>query len=370
MMKKNSIKYRAYLLKRSEDEIKKRVLKNNLRRKDNSLKRGFYVLISPCNFTLASSGSRDRLLSFIKALHKMVANGKRKIWLDFSNTEKVVADGMIYLFAEISRMKKLFPKLVIKSTPPKDKIVGQVFKKIGFSNLIDCYIPNRSESNRKDVSNWLSASGVNVYARECGNILSHYKGRIAPSLSRELFKGMSEAMTNANHHAYIGKRDDPFSYVENFKPWWLFSQEVDGYLTVVFCDLGIGIPETLPKNKPSLMKRLVATFGNDLNDAITIKEAVVDSVTRTHKSHRGKGLRQVVETVDECESGQMYIFSNYGCYHYKSGGKDSIYDFANSIKGTIISWKVSMPEEAKIENAKYGAVSGFSGLDETTLSRA
>lgn len=369
-MKKNNVKYHDYLLKKSKLEIKRRTIKNRLKRKNNTIKRGFYVLCAPSQFTLASSSSRDKLLSFVKAFHRMVANGKRKIWLDFAGTEKVVADGMIYLFAEISRMSKLFPKLEIKSTPPKNKVVGQVFKKIGFSNLVNCYIPNRNESYRKDVSTWLSASGVNVYARECGNILSHYKGRIAPSLSRELFKGMSEAMTNANHHAYIGKREDPFSYVENFKPWWLFSQEVDGYLTVVFCDLGIGIPETLPRNKPSLMKRLVATFGNELNDAITIKEAVVDSVTRTHKSHRGKGLRQVVETVDECESGEMYIFSNYGCYHYKSGGKDKIYDFSKSIKGTIISWKVSMPCDGEVKNVNYSAVSELSGLDETTLSRA
>lgn len=369
-MRRESLKYRAYLLRKSKLEMDKRRSKNKLSKRDNLAKKGFYVLVAPSEITLASANFRNQLLSFIRSFHKLIANGKRNIWFDFTYTEKVVADGMIYLFAEVSRIIKLFPRLIIRSSAPKNKVVGQVFKKIGFANLIECNISKRSESNRKDVSYWLTASGVNVYARECGNILNHYKGRIAPSLSRELYKGMSEAMTNAYHHAYIGRRKDPFNHTGSFKPWWLFSQEVDGELTVVFCDLGIGIPATLPQNKPNLMRRLVSSFGKDLKDSTTIKEAVVDSITRTHKSHRGKGLKQVVETVDECDSGQMYIFSNHGCYHYKSGGEDNVYEFSRPIQGTIISWKVSLPESTDISSMNNEVELEFSDLDQSNLSRA
>lgn len=348
-MKKLSLGQKKYLLKKSNDTIAIRTKRNTFENRERSKKRGYFILIGPEHLSLVKSEPRKKLIAFVKSIRRLILNGKINIWIDFSKTEKTVADGMIYLFAEISQLKKRFPYIDIRSTAPKNKVVAQVFKKVGFSNLIKCRIPQSPEGKRKDVYSWLAAYGENVNGQNCGNILSQYKGRIATALSIQLYKGMSEAMTNANQHAYIGNRRDGFDISMGTKPWWLFSQEVDGELTVVLCDLGVGIPDSLPKTKPSLIETLISVFGKKLTDSKLIKEAVVDSVTRTHKSYRGKGLRQIVKTVDSCDKGEMFILSNCGGYRYKSGGEIVTHDYASSMSGTIVGWRVSLPEQMDLD---------------------
>jgi hypothetical protein len=358
-MKKSSPKYRKYLLKKSNDTVARRTKRNTFAKRERSRKRGYVILTAPEHLSLIKSEPRKKLISFVKSIRRLVLNGKINIWIDFSNTEKVIADGMIYLHAEIFRLKKCFPFLDIRSNAPRNKVVAQVFKKVGFSVLIKCRVPPSPEEKRKDVHSWLAAYGENVHGEKCGNILNKYKGRIASALSIELYKGMSEAMTNANQHAYIGNRRDGFDISMGSKPWWLFSQEVDGELTVVLCDLGVGIPDSLPKTKPSLIETLVKVFGKKLTDSKLIQEAVVDSVTRTHKSYRGKGLRQIVKTVDSCDKGEMFILSNCGGYRYKSGGEIETNDYPSSMSGTIVGWRVSLPEQKDTVSQEEGSVCAY-----------
>ncbi|MDP3534887.1 MAG: hypothetical protein Q8S08_05820, partial [Halomonas sp.] len=108
------------------------------------------------------------------------------------------------------------------------------------------------------------------------------------------------------------------------------------------------------KTKPNLIENLINMFGNKLTDSKLIQEAVVDSVTRTHKSYRGKGLRQIVKTVDSCDKGEMFILSNCGGYRYKSGGEIETNDYASSMSGTIVGWRVSLPEQMDLDFQEKG----------------
>ena len=135
----------------------------------------------------------------------------------------------------------------------------------------------------------------------------------------------------------IGVRPDGLNVAHEPKEWWMFSQERDGLLTVVFCDLGIGIPGTLPIKKPNLWKRIQA-FGSHL-DAHAIQEAIGESRTRTGLHHRGKGLKQLVDVIAKVNGGQVNIFSNRGRFTLKSGS-ESISQFKDDIYGTLITWQV------------------------------
>lgn len=343
-MKKLSRKQKLHHLRKSLNEMEKRISENKKRDRGNRERKGYVLLVAPEKLCLLQKRTRKRLISFASSIHRLVSKGKKNVWLDFGPTRKVVADGMIYLHAEISRLLEVVDGVDIKSSPPADKKVGQVFNRVGFSRLVKCNIRRAPECQHKDVAGWFSAAGQGVYAAKCGSILDQYEGRIAPALSRELFKGMSEAMTNSHQHAYIDERGDFFSHAEFYKPWWLFSHEDDGRLSVVLCDLGIGIPKTLPKTKPSWFGRLRSFFGKELTDSKTIEEAVKDSITRTHKDYRGKGLRQIVETINSSSDGEIFILSNKGCYHYKSGEEPDLTDYSTSIRGTIIAWRVAIPD--------------------------
>lgn len=126
----------------------------------------------------------------------------------------------------------------------------------------------------------------------------------------------------------------------------MFSQERDGRLMVVFCDLGVGIPGTLPIKNPTLWQR-IQTFRSHL-DAHAIQEAISESRTRTGLHHRGKGLKQLVDVIAHLEGGQVNIFSNKGRYTLKSGS-ESITQFKDDIFGTLIMWQVpigGLPDES------------------------
>jgi hypothetical protein len=144
-------------------------------------------------------------------------------------------------------------------------------------------------------------------------------------------------MTNAHQHAYIDQRGDGITTPSTYRPWWMFSQEKDGKLSVVFCDLGIGIPSSLPRTRPRLWHLM-----RNMTQGRQIEGAVRESQTRTKKQHRGKGLRQIIQTISSSEGGKAIILSNKGWYSMKAGKRASG-DFSDSIMGTVIYWRMPLP---------------------------
>lgn len=342
-MKITDFSRREYLRRASLREMRKREKLNSKAIVKREQRSGFFEIKCPRILRLTALDARKKVISFIDSIHRHVDKGRKRLWIDFSGLEKVYAEGMIFVYAEISRLNNV-KKLDVRSTPPKDKVVRQVFNKIGFSKLIKCSIKRTPESNRDDVATWFCASGEEVEGEKCKNILEKYQGHIATSLSRDLFTGMTEAMTNARQHAYIKERGDNLIHTDYYKPWWMFSQEVNGKLKVVFCDLGLGIPNTLPISHPGLVKSLIRKLGKDLTDSRAIEEAVTITRSRTEQSHRGKGLSQIVATIDNSEESDIIILSNKGSYRLAKGGDVRLYDFSTSIKGTIVCWQVSLPD--------------------------
>ena len=107
---------------------------------------------------------------------------------------------------------------------------------------------------------------------------------------------------------------------------------------VLFCDLGIGIPGSLPQKRPQLWRRLLS-IGVANSDSHVIAEAVKLSVTRTGKHYRGKGLKQLQDAVRDHEEGALTIYSNRGVYNWK-GGTVTYDDYESSIMGTLIQWRI------------------------------
>lgn len=298
-----------------------------------------YIKIkAPDVFTVWREDARRKLLRFIRRLRTNSAVDNKWMCIDFSGTQKMIADGTLIFFAELSRLRRLIAgrRVRIRCIAPRNAKVAQVLMQVGIFKLLG--FRKRIEPTFADVIHWRSASGREVNGEKYDSVLGNYEGRIADALGKKFFRGLTEAMTNCHHHAYIGIRPDGLNAMEEPREWWMFSQEKDGCLTVVFCDLGIGIPGSLPMKKPSLWQRVQATFGSNL-DAHAIQEAIADSRTRTGKHHRGKGLKQLIDVVSSSSDGRVNIFSNKGCFSLKSG-KEDISQYKDSIFGTLIHWSV------------------------------
>ncbi|WP_144241582.1 hypothetical protein [Janthinobacterium agaricidamnosum] len=160
-----------------------------------------------------------------------------------------------------------------------------------------------------------------------------------------IYTGITEAMTNVSNHAYDLSREDGLG-IDDQKDWWMFSHEKDNYLSVAFCDLGAGIPRTLPVKRRSVWNRLVRKGLK--NDSDIIKFAVKDSVSRTRKSHRGKGLRQIMEVINGLPDAQAIVYSNRGVFMMNSGGASRSVDYHDSILGILIFWKIPLPAKEAV----------------------
>jgi hypothetical protein len=287
---------------------------------------------------------RDKLIDFIEQIRASVKSGCRSILIDFSKTQKFIASGTILFFAEIDRLLDLFPSLNIRSTIPLNKKASLVLQQIGFYTRIGKKVPVKP-CELDDVINWRVAKGQEVTGAKYDVILGNYDGIITPALQEELYAGLTEAMTNAHHHAYIARRADGIASSKSYKPWWMFSQEKDGMLTVVFCDLGVGIPGSLPYSDDAGWRKwylVLSRFGfHNLGDARLIRGAIRHSKTRTRQHNRGKGLTQIVETVLATDGGIAILQSNKGWYQIKDG-KETYDDFQRSTNGTIIYWQMPL----------------------------
>lgn len=309
--------------------------KKIMRRKRVQSRKNFEILKAPEIFSISLKDKRPKFLHFLCKLREIIVVRKRAVLIDFSATQKMIADGTLLFYAELCRLNRLGGAVKIRCIPPRNPKVAQVLKQVGIFDLVG--YRRKIETTHADVIHWKSAKGHEVIGEKFDEVLGHYDGQITDVLSKNLYLGFTEAMTNCHHHAYIGIRPDGLNIKHEPKEWWMFSQEKDSYLTVVFCDLGVGIPGTLPINKPAVWQR-IQTFGSHL-DAHAIQEAIGDSRTRTGLHHRGKGLKQLVNVIAKVDGGQVNIFSNRGLFALTSDS-ESIFQFKDNIYGTLINWRV------------------------------
>ncbi|MCM2461049.1 hypothetical protein HGO40_11215 [Pseudomonas sp. CG7] len=345
-MKKLKLKTLEWHRRRAIDEAKRIFIKRKSDEKKSKGLNGFLRIPAPETLEIANTDTRNTLLHFIADLKYKIANGNRKIYIDFTHTKRFRTGGAILFLAEISRLIAAYTNIKFRSACPKIPKAAQVMKQIGLSRLLRTNVRHAVKDD--DVANWKCATGQGALGEKCDAILGPYEGIIAEALSDDLYRGLTEAMTNAHHHAYILPRGDGVECSEDYKPWWMFSQEKDGYLTVIFCDLGVGIPATLPI-KQAKWWQYASRLGIDMsNEGKLIQGAVRNSQSRTRLLHRGKGLRQIADTVRAAHGGHVSIYSNKGLYTL-ANGQEKTFNHVESILGTVIQWRMPLPQRAKHE---------------------
>lgn len=294
--------------------------------------------LAPRTFGIFDKGERSTLLWKLRDLRRRIGIKRKSVCLDFSRTEKMIADGTLLFLAELRRLIRYVQGTVaIGYAPPKNDKVAQVLQQIGLCDLLG--VVTEVEPKDDDVVGWRYAQGSQVEGQKYEDILAEYDGEIALALQEKLFTGITEAMTNVINHAYDLTRDDGLNVDDDAKEWWMFSQEKDGFLSVAFCDLGAGIPRTLPIKHAGLWNR-IKKLGKS-TDADAIDYAVRDSTSRTNEGHRGHGLGQIIRVVESMVGAQVAIYSNQGTYVRLDGTK-KLHLHSDSILGTLIFWKVPL----------------------------
>ena len=303
------------------------------------------LVAAPAVFAVQTESTRRSLTVFLQKLRKL-ARGKGTVRIDFSRTTNMTAAGTLLLAAELDRLNALLGvRRFCCSYPPND-VVAQVLQHVGIFEMLG---QRRSCTITADnVKWWKVDSDSTVEGKRAHLAMAGYKHHFSGPEQKALYRGLTEAMTNCVHHAYDGERLDGFG---NVTKWWMFSEERDGKIVVAFCDLGIGIPRSLPLNKAGLygkVKAIMSALGLNHTDGNLIRAAMEVGKTRTLEKHRGKGLMDLRAVLDAM-GGVLQIHSNGGFYEYRAENKsEQCKTFKQmSILGTLVLWSVPIPEEQK-----------------------
>jgi hypothetical protein len=296
---------------------------------------------APHVFSVELEESRSDLFAFLARLRFVYAHAPAgtTLVIDFSRTSRFVSHGTLLFYAELLRLIEYGAGRVrLRCTLAANSRANQVLKQIGVFDV--CGQHAHIVATLADVVHWRVARGHIVDNHICAHAIEAYEGQMAEPLIDGIFRGLGEAMTNAKHHAYIGVRKDDLNFTPSKEDWWMFSQARDGALSVVFCDLGVGIPVTLPTKRPGIYA-LLEKLGLAASDAACIAEAIKDSRTRTHTPGRGYGLGNIIHAVSGVPGSMVGVMSNRGFYVMRDG-VTTTHDFKDSILGTLIFWRVPL----------------------------
>lgn len=311
-------------------------------------KRGSDRLFVPYAIHVDSDSNRKTLMKFFMSLREKTLQRQIRLVLDFSNTEIVVSAGMLLFIAEIDRIKRILgSSFNITISNVRDKVVNQLLVRIGLYELCGQNPPKLSaEKFDERVKHWRYATGVR--ANEDTNRAFHQvEGCLSDELGKGMWKGISEAVINSVQHAYEKPRGTNGGRLKHSR-WWMFSQVKDNILTVAVCDLGIGIPRSLPlKWDKSILSNIMGGIIGYGPDSQAIKAALELGATRTNAVNRGKGLPQIWKSLRMPGGIGIHILSNLGQLSWSSkNDKESSHEYSSSINGTVIIWSVRI-EEAK-----------------------
>jgi hypothetical protein len=171
-------------------------------------------------------------------------------------------------------------------------------------------------------------------------------------VGKMVFRALSEAMANVNHHAYENKK------LSNglVGRWWLGAQlsTRKNYFELTFYDAGVGIPKTLHRKYTAEMIRGALSLlpGILPDDAQMIQAAVELGRSRTGLDNRGKGLLDIHSLITRLGVGALTIFSRGGRYRYDAVNGASSQNDQNFVEGTLIKWEIPLDKVTALSESK------------------
>lgn len=314
------------------------------------------IVNAPSQIGLHNRSAQSELIRFLRTLRKQCTRNS-SVKINFYPIEKVFSTGMLLMLAEIDRITRVLgEKCTITCNYPKDDTAEKVFQQVGLLRLLKK--PHRQKITEKDtnVVNWNYASDVSVNQKSADVLMKAIRNQV-PKGYQKLVTGVGEAMDNAVHHAYIRPRGDRLSGSPDAdeRRWWVFAEVLDGWLHVVFCDLGLGIPVTLPERWAEQLTDILrlTTLSPGKRDSRMIRRSLELGRTRTEQDHRGKGLKRNILKAAEELGGRLHVYSNMGVVGVDCGGGAPRYTlgaYDESILGTIIQWSIPVTEKQDLEN--------------------
>lgn len=313
----------------------------NSSKKFTAGKKGFKNIVVPEKLNLIKNYSET--IEFIRIFRQYAIGMRHPIALVFNEVNEISPEALILLLAELYRCRKLFGSNKVTGTYPKNRKIEKLMNDSGFFNLLNVSprIKKKSKNYPLEYIEFITGNKlIESTASDLRIALLGNKIEMGIIAKKRLFRAVTEAMINVSNHAY------PRTKAKNVirDQWWISGHinKKTNELIILFCDLGVGIPETIPKIHGWERIRAALSILPTIkpNDAEMIKAGMEIGRTRTGVDGRGNGLNDLRKFVDDTGGGELCIFSRKGQYIYRAGQGDSMKNHNYSIGGTLIKWSV------------------------------
>lgn len=293
----------------------------------------------------------DETVSFLGKFRATSLQSNIQVRLRLEECQKITPPAMLLLLAEVHRSRLLRGPNAVTGTYPSDPALLRRMCHTGFFDLLQIKSPIKSE--RTFPMEYIKfRTGVKLEARSARELRNSMLGdaiKMRVRAKNQLQRGVTEAMLNALQHAYPHKD-------QRYRPardrWWLTGHyhRPSGNLSVMFCDLGVGIPSTLPRKHSMERLRQLASLlpGVPPDDGAMILAGMKVGRTSTGKYHRGKGLNDLRQFIDQANGGELKIYSRAGEYSYTSSTSETHKTHGSAVGGTLIVWTVPIKNIAEL----------------------
>lgn len=174
---------------------------------------------------------------------------------------------------------------------------------------------------------------------------------IPEDLRVNIITSVSEAISNVAEHAYADQSYD-YKIAPINRSWITASADRNNKsLTVVVFDQGAGIPYTYPRQKlvdsvktavNSFLQRFAGGTIDSVRDDAYIEAAMRYGNSRTNLAHRGKGLPQMSDLIDQIGNGNMAVYSGSGWWRKDTDGTVTTGVTSTEVGGTLIDWTIKL----------------------------
>lgn len=286
--------------------------------------------------------NREATCDFIQSVREQVRAGRR-LRLIFDSCETIRLSALVLLLAQIHKIHLQYGANHLTGTYPKSSRLERLLSESGFYGLLHVKSRRNPPPASKLTRYVKFKSEQKPNSEEIKKLRLELLGedlKMPKSIAARVFRGVSEAMTNVNHHAYKTKH---VQFQEQYGRWWLVASlsARTKLFTLAFYDAGVGISKTLPRKYPIELIRGILSLlpGVQPDDGQMIRAAMELGRSQTNLSNRGKGLLDLTKLIDIVGQGEMRIYSRNGAYSYSSLGEKA-QNNNGFVEGTLIEWQL------------------------------
>jgi hypothetical protein len=359
-MKRHSAKHQAFLIRKAARSLAHRarragliaIYRRGLRGRFDRRPRDIVVMMAPRH--LDFEAHFDQTIDFLNRVRQVTLLQGKRLFIIMRHCVAIAPEAILVLAAEIQRCRH-FVQDSINGNNPDDDDVRELLMDIGFHKLLDFYEPPRVGAQRVDYQFIRMKSGTydesgTWHIEKLEELVLGEAARATALFSRDLSRGLQEAMNNIQAHAY------PVDIAPRLKPmpsmrWWIAGYRNATAREIVFMayDQGVGIPCTLPRTFAETARAALAAVGRALGDnGATIDHHLLMAAMRigrtsTGQAQHGKGLNDFRRLIDSSAegAGSLRVLSGHGAYLYTSRDGEHSDPLSRLFDGTLIVWRLA-----------------------------